>query len=242
MALELNQLLPQETLTQKKPFAICFTGPRPKKLFDYKDRRPYNEMVGYMVPLLRELADAGCTKFISGGAQGVDQLAFWAVNHVKKTNPNVENALYLPSPNQSDRWARQGMFGQDEYQLMISKADSVKYISDKPTTSMAEASKVLTERNHAMVRDSDLVFAMLHGESLDWPRAKGGTAECVRYAHKQGCNIIAVRYQEGPQRLTTIQNIISPGQNQRNHEPTVHNVSDMRLQSNTTPSGPSCEF
>lgn len=241
MALDLTNMLPKETLERKKPFTVCFTGPRPKYFYGYRDRRPYTEIVNYMTPLLRELADAGCTRFISGGAQGIDQLAFWSVNHVRKTHPDVENVLYLPFRNQPDRWVKEGMFGRDEYQLMLKKATGIRYISDMNPTSMPETMRKMTERNHAMVDDADLVFAVLRGPSLNWRTEKGGTAECVRYAASQGKNVLSVRYKEGPQAITTIQNIVMAQPAQARPRSHGHDVSDMLLRSDTNPAGPSCQ-
>ena len=212
MPIDLQQLLPKEKLTNREPFAVCFTGPRATKLYGYNDRTPYNEIVQTMVPILRELADAGCTKFISGGAQGIDQLAFWSVKHVQKTHPNVQNVLYLPFQNQPDRWAQQGLFSKQEYQMMLQRADSITYISDRNPTGGYDAGKMLTERNHAMVRDADLVFAFLHGESLNWQNSRGGTSECIRYATSNQVNVLGLRYKEGPQQITTLQNILAAPQ------------------------------
>lgn len=45
-----------------------------------------------------------------------------------------------------------------------------------------------------MVKDSNLVIALLAGRSLDWENSSGGTAECVRYARSQGCPVLAIEY------------------------------------------------
>ena len=58
----------------------CFTGPRPKNLFGYDDDEAYK----YLLAVTKEVVDLfyyyGYRYFISGGAQGFDQIAFWAVN------------------------------------------------------------------------------------------------------------------------------------------------------------------
>lgn len=45
-----------------------------------------------------------------------------------------------------------------------------------------------------MVKDSNLVIALLAGRSRDWENSSGGTAECVRYARSQGCPVLAIEY------------------------------------------------
>ena len=62
---------------------MCFTGRRPKDLFGY-NHDAYIPMVEAIKRDLRGFVSNGYTEFISGGAQGFDQLAFWAVNALKR--------------------------------------------------------------------------------------------------------------------------------------------------------------
>ena len=136
-------------------------------------------------------------EFISGGAQGFDQLAFWAVEKAKRLHPelNIGNILYIPFENQPFRWSPDGMFGRKEYMLMRRRANITRIVSPNPAPDDSRvAVKALHERNHAMVKDSDLVIALLAGRSLDWENSSGGTAECVRYARAQNRPVFAIEY------------------------------------------------
>lgn len=56
---------------------ICFTGRRPKDLFGYYNYDAYKEIQDVLSPILEaHYTTNGVRNFISGGAQGFDQLAF----------------------------------------------------------------------------------------------------------------------------------------------------------------------
>ena len=179
---------------------ICYTGPRPNQLHGYDEAaRPlYAQIVDFTRNVILKFAqDNPGTEFISGGAQGFDQLAFWAVEKAKRLHPelNIGNILYIPFENQPSRWSPDGMFGRKEYMLMRRRANITRIVSPNPAPDDSRAAvKALHERNHAMVKDSDLVIALLAGRSLDWENSSGGTAECVRYARAQNRPVFAIEY------------------------------------------------
>lgn len=179
---------------------ICFTGPRPNQLHGYDEAtRPlYAQIVDFTQNVILEFARGNPgVEFISGGAQGFDQLAFWAVEKAKRLHPelNIGNILYIPFENQPSRWSPDGMFGRKEYLLMRRRANITRIVSPNPAPDDSRAAvKALYERNHAMVKDSDLVIALLAGRSLDWENSSGGTAECVRYARVQDQPVFAIEY------------------------------------------------
>ena len=101
---------------------VCFTGRRPKDLCGY-NADSYKTLVSAVLVILENLYQTqGVRRFITGGAQGFDQLAFWAVHNLRKNHPDVENILYLPFRGQESRWLAKGPFSQDEYRLMQSMA------------------------------------------------------------------------------------------------------------------------
>lgn len=161
--------------------AACFTGPRPAKLFGY-DMEKYYPMHDFLVQVIDELYDSGIRTFISGGAQGFDQVAFWSVYTAKKTHPDIQNIVYIPYEQQSKGWKKEGLFGINEYNLMLKKADSVRNVSGIVSPgSRPIAVKALMDRNKAMVDDSDVVIGLFpHGS--DYNTSSGGTAACLRYA------------------------------------------------------------
>lgn len=173
----------------------CFTGPRPKDLYGYDDESAYGPILNYLVDVLSALVPQGIARFISGGAQGFDQLAFDAVELLKRRDGwYLSNDVYVPFPAQPRMWSRNGMFGQDAYRGRLSRANNVTVLSDDPGRDKPYlAARKLHDRNHSMVDDSDIVVALLVvGHNDDWADAKGGTAECVRYAISAGKPVLAI--------------------------------------------------
>ena len=65
---------------------ICFTGHRPKDLFGYDEhqRARYSELTHDILNLVRNSYKNGYKTFITGGAQGADQLHFGRLSILKK--------------------------------------------------------------------------------------------------------------------------------------------------------------
>lgn len=177
---------------------ICFTGPRPKQLFGYDEvaRGMYSKILSFVVETVKSLIDEGYDKFITGGAQGFDQVAFWSIAHIKRQGFNVENNLYLPFQGQDRIWNATGLFSQQEYNKMKRMADDIYYTTDGTITDKYKVVPALLHRNHCMVNDSSLVIALLAGRSKHWQDAKGGTAECVRYAVANEKKVLAITFDE----------------------------------------------
>ena len=176
----------------------CFTGRRPKDLCGYVQEK-YNDFVISLVNYLMQFIDTTGkekTQFISGGAQGFDQLAFWAVDLLKQSLPahlqgNVINTVYVPFKGQQRIWKENGLFSRQQYDLMLQKADRVAYLQES-AEARNEVVEALLNRNHMMVDASSGVIALYPGD--DWQTAKGGTAECMRYANSKDKTIHQVRY------------------------------------------------
>lgn len=105
---------------------ICFTGHRPNKMAGYKHEN-YCSFLNSLEEHLQKYLDAGFTRFITGGAQGADQLAFWAVHRLKLHNPNtpIQNIAYIPFNGLDSRWSETGAFSKDDYRKMLNCADGV---------------------------------------------------------------------------------------------------------------------
>lgn len=188
----------QDIMPKKKGIAMstnktaCFTGHRPNKLWGYSNayHAEYQKLVDKICAKCRYLVEnEGVTTFVSGGAQGVDQLAFWAVNKLKKVHPEVQNIVFVPFVGQEKRWASDnGLFSQQQYQLMLKLADDVRICGELPDANdKAAVVKLLHGRNHQMVNSSDILIAVCRTD-ID-VNAKGGTAECMRYAALQNRRI-----------------------------------------------------
>lgn len=162
---------------------LCFTGRRPKDLFGY-EKEKYRPIVDKLELILEDFYQKGFRKFISGGAQGFDQLAFWAVNRLKKKHPDIKNIVYIPFIGQEKCWNTL-IFNKKEYALMLSLADETKVCSPYLVVEDAYKYEVVTalyKRNHDMVNDSSTIIGLYPSDLWMNERTKGGTAECLRYA------------------------------------------------------------
>ena len=164
---------------------VCFTGRRPKDLFGY-NHDAYIPLVNTLKNKIRSLYNLNYRTFITGGAQGVDQLAFWAVNALKRDeNLPLWNVLYLPFRGQEGIWKDTGLFSKADYQLMLRYADQITYVTPNvDPNNRQQVVKALYDRNHAMVDDSQFCLGVY--PDMSWRNSKGGTAECLKYCLKKG--------------------------------------------------------
>lgn len=184
-------------INRPEGLVACFTGHRPKDLHGYDSRAAYQPIVDFTRDICAALCRSGVRTFISGGAQGFDQLAFWAVNSLRAKDPRLANTVYVPFENQPSKWSSDGPFGQSDYRTMLQYATDVRVLAGNPPAGdTGAAAKLLHARNHAMVDASDIVIALLTGPVLEngVQNAKGGTAECVRYAISRGVLVITLEY------------------------------------------------
>lgn len=172
---------------QKKNFKVMgFTGPRAKKLYGY-EKVLYTPLVEKLKEKIKYYYNTyGTDTFVSGGAQGFDQIAFWAVNSCKREGMPLKNILCLPFPGQDTPWRDEGLFGKKEYNTMLRLADEVQYCTDKKPNDKSSAVMSLFYRNHVIVDKSDIVFALFHDDSWKMNNAGGGTGECIRYVSQSG--------------------------------------------------------
>lgn len=164
---------------------IGITGHRPNGLLGYAADAQYATLRKPLARRLAEIANGGHIRVITGGAQGADQLAFWAAEDAKAAGGRVENVVYVPFSGQDGRWRRDGLFGRDAYARMLEASDEVRIITaGVDTTNLAAVRMAMAARNHAIVDDSDMVIAItMHGIA---PGERSGTAGTVRYALKTG--------------------------------------------------------
>lgn len=184
---------------------LCFTGHRPQKMYGY-DPKKYIGLFNQVVECVKNLYAVGYTNFISGGAQGFDQLAFWAVDALKRDGgyTKISNRVYIPFEGQERSWPASGMYGQAEYHAMLQAADEVRVISDKSDKA------ALFLRNEAMVEDSDGILCLYEDDS--WKTVKtGGTAKTMQFAIKHMMDIWQIKFNSqatAPYPIVTIQNNI----------------------------------
>lgn len=190
---ELKDIISLNNLTPK---TICFTGSRPNKLTGY-DKAGYNDFVEQLDHIISQIIDICKTEnFITGGAQGFDQLAFWTIERIRKRMPHINNNLHIAFHDVDRKWKDTGLFSRTQFKQMRLAATSeiiIKEHLDAETAQYGEIAAALYERNHAMVNSSDLIIALY--PSTDWQiQHKSGTAECMRYAKKCKKPILQLMY------------------------------------------------
>lgn len=153
--------------------SVCFTGHRPNRLYGYRSYEDWRPLFNAIYSLCEKLyTEYGTRTFITGGAQGVDQTAFWAVNKLIITHPDINNIVYVPMKGQELLWSKNGIFGQSDFRKMLQQASSYCILADTPSIA------ALIKRNEKMVNDTDAVIVVRNGDS------NGGTTACMKYAYK----------------------------------------------------------
>lgn len=109
--------------------AVCFqTKINPQMLCGY-DKKQYEKFVGQLTQFIKEaFVENGITTFITGGEEGLDHLAFWSINRLKKDFPEIKNNLCLRGKYQKNDLPKKGLFSQSEFQKMCALADDINYI------------------------------------------------------------------------------------------------------------------
>ncbi len=166
-----------EKLFDEDTLSLCFTGRRPKDLCGYNTSK-YKEFVTDLMKVIYEefYEKRGVRRFITGGAQGFDQMAFWAVERMKSVYglKDIQNVVFIPFEHQEIRWAQKGCFSIAEYRMMIKQADMIVVVCNNNSI------QSMFDRNHAMCQYSNYCLGLYPDDS--WNTNKGGTAECMRYA------------------------------------------------------------
>ena len=183
---------------------VCFTGHRPKGIipadpYNLKNRPIYQDIVNQIYEELKVMYAAGYRRYLSGGAQGFDQLAFGAVNRLKKEHPEIQNVIYRPFDGQENKWAEKGLFSKRENELMNSLADEI-HICDETINPEKDTywkiCRALDHRNQCMVDNSSAIIGQFEDNSWIDSNTKSGTANCLRYAKKKNKTIIVKKFYE----------------------------------------------
>lgn len=166
------------------PMTVAVTGRRPKYLWGYVDRAPYTALYRRIEAYFEDLArEAGGLAVVTGGAQGVDQVAGWAGVAAQRAlaadGVPVLTHVDIPFAGQGFAWRDTGMFGTREWTRLIEASDEAEILVETYTPTC------LNDRNAVMVDRADRVLAVTD----DLGRATGGTAHAVRYARERGLAI-----------------------------------------------------
>lgn len=155
---------------------ICVTGHRPNKIYGYDiHNKQWTELKKKFKKLL---VKHNCDEAITGMALGVDTVFALAVLELKEEgNGNIKLHCAIPCRNHSGKWNKESVV---LYNYILSKADTVKLISDEEYKPW-----LMQKRNEYMVDLADKVIAV-------WDGSKGGTYNCVSYAEKRDKEIIRI--------------------------------------------------
>ncbi|GEM_PF-5350594 len=115
-------------------------------------------------------------------------------SHYQKAAPfiQIQNIVFVPVLHQESRWAEKGPFSQEEYRLMLRKADQVGAVSSQPYRKEL-GSKQMNDRNKAMVDHAGLLIACLSDQS-------SGTSHAVDYAASDGVNVRTLMFRPAADR------------------------------------------
>lgn len=157
----------------------AFTGYRPSK-FPWG----YDETATGCVRLKKVLAtqitaltDSGVTDFISGMAQGIDQICAELVLAQREKDPALKLHCILPFEGQADKWIDSA---RERYRSILKQADSIDYISREYYDGC------MIDRNHRLVDSAGLLLAVYNGAR------RSGTGATINYARKMGREIIVI--------------------------------------------------
>jgi len=167
-------------MSQYRNRRACATGHRPPKLGGYHRHNPIMERVEQeTVQLIWRAYQAGYRTFISGFAQGFDQLFAELIIRLRAKYPDTGVKLWaaLPCRGQETPWPSAA---QRHYHDLLDQTDFSYVVHDGPYTATC-----MQERNIWMVDESSLVIAA-------WNGSAGGTANCIQYAESLHRSILYV--------------------------------------------------
>lgn len=130
--------------------------------------------------VITALYQRGVRYYGAGGALGFDTLAAQAVLRLRESCPGMKLILVLPCLTQTRGWRPEDVV---EYKRIKAQADKVVYTSQQYTPDCWH------KRNRHLVDNSGVCVCYLTRES-------GGTAYTVRYAEKQGLEVINIAHIE----------------------------------------------
>jgi uncharacterized phage-like protein YoqJ len=175
----------QESIEQLERATCGFTGHRPDKLGNcYSLKHPESIKISEKLTSILEqlIVEENISRFISGGAIGFDQIAFWTVHKLKKLHPKIINIVAVPFKNQACKWTdKETLLWYDK---MLKVSDEVIYVDEIAGYGM-DGIKIgeyhvakMQKRNEYMVDESRIMIAC-------WDGTRGGTGNCVNYITKE---------------------------------------------------------
>lgn len=154
----------------------CFTGHRAEKLPWKNDERAPGclRLKTAIQDVLCSLYDAGFRHFLCGMATGADMYFGEAVAALREEHPDVTLEAAVPFSGQEKSWP---VFWQRRYFRLAEACDDIAVLHQSYTPTC------MMDRNRYMVDRSAILVAAYSG-------APGGTRATVRYALRQGLQVI----------------------------------------------------
>lgn len=178
---------------------IAVTGHRPNQMgpgYGYDDARPWRALQTRVADAFQAIAEErgeSAVRVITGGAQGADQVAFWAAEELKTRGLKVTNTVFVPFDGQESRWRENGLFGQADWRAMLARADESVVVTRPRPTDRGSVVRALHARNDAMMAAADVVVAVTHLDPNAVANASGGTAQAMRTCVTRGIPLRTVR-------------------------------------------------
>ena len=172
---------------------ISFTGHRGNKLGGYQggnkiQKEVSKEIEKNLLDIIEKTKEKEIV-FYSGGAIGVDQIAFEIVDGLfLDENITIKNNIAIPFKDQDRLWR---INDKERYKSQKERADNVIYVDTEKgyEVSGTEEGKYdvrkMQKRNEYMVDNSDILIAVFDG-------SKSGTKNCIDYAKKHNKEIIII--------------------------------------------------
>ena len=145
----------------------CFTGHR--ELPD-PHTDAYAALLSALEAAVYDAIKEGCRRFIVGGAKGFDLIAGEWILALKKTDPSVSLAVYVPHRGQERSYAPADML---RYRALLNGADEVLVLSETYHPGC------MRERNARMVQDADMCIAYVR-------KKPSGSAQTLKMAEAKG--------------------------------------------------------
>ena len=195
--------------------ACCAVGHKPNDMFkngaySISTWRLVNEKLKACIKQL--ITEHSTRKFISGGAQGIEQLFCPAVREVSdEIGIECETWVYEPFKSYSDKWPDSGLFSKYEYKRLVStakQANTLKQLNPSLGSDMDKKAfaKALHEKDIKMVRDSNVIIGVfkhdikyIQGNNPPEEIRKSSTYKTLQHAYDCGKALIIIH----PESLAT---------------------------------------
>ena len=151
----------------------CFTGHRELPAADSAE---YAALVSALERAVQDALRFGCTRFLVGGAKGFDLLAGEWILALKKTDPSISLAVYIPYRGQANAYSS---VDRARYLALLRGADETLCLSETYHPGC------MRERNTRMVKEAEVCIAYVR-------RSRSGSAQTMHLAEAKGLTVLRI--------------------------------------------------